>query len=122
MPRIPIIFQTILPVFKAEQIDSVILRHPVAVVSAAIIHEELIVYPEDVEVLLPTAPPHVARKFCPGEEIGAKRPVKLTMDRDAAESEIIIFGSAVSFKRLGCAVKPVDDVNMALIHDRVGHE
>ncbi|KAK8635671.1 hypothetical protein V6N13_004396 [Hibiscus sabdariffa] len=108
--------------FKVVQIDSVILRHPVTVVSAAVIHEELIVYPEDVEVLLPTAPPHVAGKFCPGEEIGAKRPVELAVDGDIAEAKIVIFGSAVSFKRLVGAAEPVDDVNMTLIHDRVGHE
>ncbi|KAK8635670.1 hypothetical protein V6N13_004395 [Hibiscus sabdariffa] len=44
------------------------------------------------------------------------------MDEDVAEAEIVVFRSAVSFKRLVGAAEPVDDVNMALIHDRVGHD
>ncbi|KAK9017989.1 hypothetical protein V6N11_000979 [Hibiscus sabdariffa] len=40
------------------------------------------------------------------------------MDEDVAEAEIVVFRSAVSFKRLVGAAEPVDDVNMALIHDR----
>ncbi|KAK8630538.1 hypothetical protein V6N13_079328 [Hibiscus sabdariffa] len=114
MPRFPIIYQKILLTRIEVEIDSIILRHPVAVVTAAVA-EEPFINPEDVEVLFTAAPPHVTIELCRCEDgSNVERPIEIIVDGNVADTEIVVFGFTMSFERLICASKPVNDVNGVL--------
>ncbi|KAK8501779.1 hypothetical protein V6N12_072916 [Hibiscus sabdariffa] len=97
---------------------AIVLTHLLllTVISAALV-EELAARPEDVEVLFTAAPPHVTIELCPGKNgCNVERPIELVVDGNVADAEIVVFGFTVSFKRLICARKPVDDVNSVIIY------
>ncbi|KAL4310213.1 hypothetical protein GQ457_01G051710 [Hibiscus cannabinus] len=80
-----------------------------AVVTAAVA-EEPFINPEDVEVLFTAAPPHVTIELCRCEDgSNVERPIEFIVDGNVADAEIVVFGFTMSFERLICASKPVND-------------